>query len=173
VGGLRQYSIPFVGLKEGRHNFEFVADNSFFEQFDSSEVQKGLVKIHVELIKHSQFLELHFDLRGKVTVVCDRCLEPFVMGLEHVAVLYVQFGEKTYEQTDEILILADSISELGLEQYIYEYIHLALPYQRIHPEIDGNSGCDPEMIKRLESHNANDESDGEDPRWDKLKGLIK
>ena len=124
MGGLRQYSIPFVGLKEGRHNFEFVADNSFFEQFDSSEVQKGLVKINVELIKHSEFLELHFDLRGKVTVVCDRCLEPFVMGIEHGAVLYVRFGEKTYEQTDEVLILADSISEVRLEQYIYEYIHL-------------------------------------------------
>ena len=172
MGGLTQYAIPFRGLKEGKHNYEFVADNSFFEQFDTSEVQKGLVTIHVELIKHSHFLELHFELSGKVTVVCDRCLEPFVLGIVHDAVLYIRFGEKTYEQSEEVLILADSTNEVKLEQYIYEYIHLALPYQRVHQEIDGHSGCDPEMLKKLESYTANDESEGEDPRWDKLRGLI-
>ncbi len=172
MGGLRQHTIPFRGLKEGRHNFEFVADNSFFEQFETSEVSKGLVKVEVELIKHAQFLELHFELRGKVTVTCDRCLEPFVLGIENQAVLYIRFGEKSFEQTEEVIILADSTNEIRIDQYIYEYIHLALPYQRIHPEIDGHSGCDPEMMKKLEDHTPDDKSNGEDPRWDKLKGLI-
>lgn len=171
--GLRQYAIPFRGLKEGKHNFEFVADHSFFEHFDSSEVKKGLVKINVEMIKHSQFLELHFELAGKVSVQCDRCLEPFILGIDHHAVLYIRFGEKSYEQSEEIFVLSDSASEVRLEQYIYEYIHLALPYQRIHHEIDGHSGCDPEMMKKLDAYSANDESDREDPRWDKLRGLIK
>ena len=112
MAGLRQYAIPFRGLKEGRHSFEFVTDNSFFEQFDTSEVSKGLVKVQVELIKHSQFFELHFDLSGRVTVTCDRCLEPFAMGIEHQAVLYVRFGEKSYEQSGEVLILAESSNEL-------------------------------------------------------------
>ena len=172
MGGLREYTISFRGLKEGKHNFEFVAGDSFFDRFDSSEVKRGLVTILVELIKHSQFLELHFDLKGKVTVICDRCLEPFALGIEHSAVLYVRFGKKTYEESGEVLILADSESEVNLEQFIYEYIHLALPYQRIHPEIEGHSGCDPEMMEKLESHRPGDESDSNDPRWDKLKGLI-
>ena len=172
MGGLRQYAIPFRGLTEGKHDFEFVAYDSFFEQFDSSEVKRGLVKVHVELIKHSQFLELHFEIEGRVTVICDRCLELLAMGITHQAVLYIRFGETTQEQSEELLILADKSSEVRLEQYIYEYIHLALPYQRIHPEIDGNTGCDPEMMKKLEDRTANEESDSTDPRWDKLKGLI-
>ncbi len=172
MGGLRQYAIPFRGLKEGKHYFEFVADHSFFEQFDSSEIDRGLVKINVELIKHSQFLELHFELAGKVTVTCDRCLDSFVLPIEHQAVLFIRFDEKTREQSDEVLILADSSNEVRLEQYIYEYIHLALPYQKVHPEVDGHSGCNPEMMDKLREHAANDESGGEDPRWDKLKGLI-
>ncbi|MFC2112374.1 DUF177 domain-containing protein [Bacteroidota bacterium] len=172
MGGLRQYAIPFRGLKEGKHDFEFVADNLFFEQFDSSEVKRGLVKVRVELIKHSQFLELHFEIDGRVTVFCDRCLEPFAMGIDHRAVLYIRFGEKTYEQSEEVLILADSSSEVVLDQYIYEYTHLALPYQRIHPEIGGHTGCNPEMMKKLENHSAQEESESQDPRWDKLKGLI-
>ena len=172
MGGLRQYTIPFRGLKEGKHEFEFVADNSFFEHFESSEVNKGLVRIYIELIKHSHFLELHFEISGKVTVSCDRCLEPFVLGIDHQAELYIRFGEKSFEQSEEVIILADSTNEIRLEHYIYEYIQLALPYQRIHPEIDGNSGCDPEMMKKLRDHIADVESDSEDPRWDKLKGLI-
>lgn len=169
---MKQYAIPFRGLKEGTHGFEFIADNSFFEQFDSSEIRKGLVKVHVELIKHSQFLELHFDLKGRVTVPCDRCLEPFALGISHRAVLYVRFGERTYEQAENVLILEDSSSEVNTAQYIYEYIHLALPYQRIHPVAGGHSGCNPEMMEKLQAHTAKNESGKEDPRWGQLKGLI-
>ncbi len=174
MGGLRQFAIPFMGLKEGKHDFNFIVDNSFFEQFESSEVKKGVVNVQVELIKHSLFLELKFDINGRITVNCDRCLEPFVIRISHQAKLYVRFGEKTLEQTDELLILADSENEVHLDQLIYEYIHLALPIQRIHPEIDGMSGCNPEMMEKLNALDADDQEDAtEDPRWDKLKGLIK
>ena len=173
MGGLRQYAIPFTGLKEGKHDFNFVVDNSFFEQFESSEVKRGVVNIQVELIKHSQFLELQFDINGKMTVNCDRCLEPFVTRITHQAMLYVRFGEKTLEQSDDLLILADSENEVHLDQLIYEYIHLALPIQRIHPEIDGMSGCNPEMMEKLNALDGDDQEDAtEDPRWEKLKGLI-
>lgn len=174
MGGLRQYAIPFKGLKEGKHDFNFVVDNSFFEQFESSEVKRGLVNVQVELIMHSQFLELQFDINGKITINCDRCLEPFVTRITHQAMLYIRFGEKTLEQSDELLILADSENEVPLDQLLFEYIHLALPIQRIHPEIDGISGCNPEMMEKLNAHDADDtENASEDPRWEKLKGLIK
>ena len=174
MGGLRQFAIPFMGLKEGKHDFNFIVDNSFFEQFESSEVKKGVVNVQVEVIKHSQFLELQFDINGKITVNCDRCLEPFVIRISHQAMLYVRFGEKTLEQSDDLLILADSENEVHLDQLIYEYIHLALPIQHIHPEIDGISGCNPEMMEKLNDHDADDPVNvSEDPRWEKLKGLIK
>ena len=173
MGSLRQYAIPFRGLKEGKHEYHFVADNSFFEQFESSEVRKGLVNVQVELTKHNQFLELRFDIHGKITVHCDRCLEPFVTPVSHQAMLYVRFGERTLEQSDDLLILADSEHKIRVDQFIYEYIHLALPIQRIHPELDGLSGCDPEMMEKLQEHHADEREDAaEDPRWEKLKGLI-
>ena len=172
MGGLRQYAIPFRGLNEGRHDFELVVDNSFFEHFDTSEINKGLVRVHLEMIKHSHFLELQFDLSGEVTVACDRCLKPFVRGIDHKARLYIRFGEKAEEQSEEVVVLADSTNEVRLEQYIFEYIHLALPYQRIHPEIDGSSGCDSVMMDKLAEHTKHDESDSKDPRWDKLRELI-
>jgi uncharacterized protein len=174
VGVLRQYTIPFRGLKEGKHDFNFVVDSSFFEQFESSEVKKGLVNVRVEMTRHIQFLELQFDIQGKITVNCDRCLDPFTTGINHQARLYVRFGKQTMEQSDDLLILADSEHEVRLDQFIYEYIHLALPIQRFHPEIDGLSGCDPEMMEKLNAHHGDDAKNAsEDPRWETLKGLIK
>ena len=126
----------------------------------------------MDLEKHSQFLELHFNLSGTVIVCCDRCLEYFPLEIKHQARLYIRFGEKTHEQTDEVLVLADSENEIGLEQYFYEFIHLALPYQKIHPIKDGRTDCNPEMTKVLNSLNAEDSKNTEtDPRWDKLREI--
>jgi uncharacterized metal-binding protein YceD (DUF177 family) len=174
VGGLRQYAIPFKGLKEGKHDYHFVVDKTFFEQFESSEINRGIVDVHVELIKHTQFLELRFEINGKVTVFCDRCLDPFVTRISHQAMLYVRFGEETLEQSDDLIILAESENEVRLDQFMYEFIHLALPIQRLHPEIDGTSGCNPEMVDKLNAHHAGDpDRTTIDPRWEKLKELIK
>ncbi len=172
MGGPGQYSIPFRGLKEGRHNFHFDIDNTFFDHFESSEIKEGNVAVRVELENHSRFLELRFYIAGTVKVICDRCLDSFPLDIEEKnAVLYVRFGEENHEQTAELIILSDSENEINLAQYIYEFIHLALPSQRIHPEKDGLSGCNPEMTEKLKEHSAGGSKTTTDPRWDKLKGI--
>jgi uncharacterized protein len=172
VGGLGQYSIPFRGLKEGKHQFHFDIDDAFFDHFESSEIGRGELMARIDLDKHSQFLELHFFISGTVQVTCDRCLEEFPLEIQHQARLYIRFGEETLEQTDEVQILADSENEVRLEQYLYEFIHLALPYQKFHPEKEGVRSCNPEMKKVLASLSSEDSKNKEiDPRWDKLKEI--
>ena len=172
MGRWRQYSIPFRGLKEGKHCFHFDIEDTFFEYFESTEIKAGKILARIDLEKHSQFLELQFHLSGVVTVTCDRCLDSFPLEINHRARLYVRFGEKTYEQNDEILFLAHSENEIRLEQYLYEFIHLALPYQKVHPVIDGQSGCNPDMTERLIALTSNDiKNKDTDPRWDKLKEI--
>lgn len=172
MGGLRQYSIPFRGLKEGRHQFHFDIDEAFFDHFESSEISNGDLMARIDLEKHSQFLELHFSISGTVRVTCDRCLEEFPLEIRHQAKLYIRFGEVTHEQTDEVQILADSENEVRLEQYLYEYIHLALPYQKFHPVKEGMSGCNPVMERILDSLSSDDSKNREaDPRWDKLREI--
>ena len=56
-------------------------------------------------------------------------------------------------------------------QFFYEYIHLALPIKRIHPDDKkGRSTCNPVMIRKLEDHLIADD-DKTDPRWDELRKL--
>jgi hypothetical protein len=41
-----EFIIPFVGLKQGKHVFEFDITDAFFETFEYSIIQKG--KVHIE-----------------------------------------------------------------------------------------------------------------------------
>jgi uncharacterized protein len=172
VKDLRKYVIPFAGLKEGRHEFEFDIDDSFFEHFESSEIREGKLEADVILLKKQQVLELEFNIKGKVRTICDRCLGEFDFPLTYQGKLFFKFGEQSYELTDEIIILAASEHEINISQYIYEFIHLALPYRRIHPDINGISGCDSAMIQKLEALRTEDiKKTVHNPSWDKLREI--
>jgi uncharacterized metal-binding protein YceD (DUF177 family) len=172
VKDLRKYVIPFTGLKEGRHEFGFDVDDSFFEHFESSEITEGTLYVNVILVKKQQVLELDFDINGQVKTVCDRCLDEFYFPLAYQGKLFFKFGEESYELTDEIIILAASEHEINISQFIYEFIHLALPYRRIHPDINGVSGCNSEMIQKLYELRTDDKRNaGQSVTWDKLKEI--
>jgi uncharacterized protein len=165
------YSIPLAGLKEGRHTYGFTLGNDFFEAFEGTEIRKGELKAEVMLEKCSTHLQLDIVIKGNAEVMCDRCLEKFYLPLSCENRLFVRQG-KEWEETDpDMITMPLDEHELDLSQFFYEYIHLALPLKRIHPDdYKGRSTCDPEMIRRLEEHLIADE-DKSDPRWDVLKKL--
>ena len=168
-----QYVIAYKGLKDGLHLFDFKVDDLFFESFEESEIEKGDVNIHVSLNKKPTILEFLFEIDGKVTVSCDRCLDPVELEIEYEAPLYVKFGEETHEETDELYVISEQETEIDLAQFIYEFVHLSLPYRRVHPDDEnGNSTCNKEMLKRLEELSVNEEKPDTDPRWNNLKDLF-
>ena len=168
-----KYVIQFAGLKEGRHEFEFDVDDSFFEQFESSEIKKGKLAVRVILDKNRQVLEMGFFIQGTVQSICDRCLDELDLPLQYQGKLFFKFGEESYELTDEIIILSSSEYKINISQYIYEFIHLALPYRKIHPDINGASGCNSGMIQKLESlTNHETREKNYNYSWDKLKEII-
>lgn len=168
-----QYVIAYKGLKDGLHLFDFKVDDLFFESFEESEIEKGDVNIHVSLNKKPTILEFLFEIDGRVTVSCDRCLDPVELEIEYEAPLYVKFGEETHEETDELYVISEQETEIDLAQFIYEFVHLSLPYRRVHPDDEnGNSTCNKEMLKRLEELSVNEEKPDTDPRWNNLKDLF-
>ena len=74
---LKQFVIPFGGLKSGMHKFSIKVDDLFFEQFEYSEIKKGSVSVEVGLEREEKMLILNFIISGKVEMHCDRCYEPF------------------------------------------------------------------------------------------------
>jgi uncharacterized protein len=165
------FAIPIGGLKEGHHYYDFKIDEAFFEQFVESEVKEGELTAVVEADKRSSHIDLTIRITGYVSISCDRCLALFSHPVECVNRLLVKFGRTHEDEDPDMITLPADEHDLDLKQYFYEYIMLALPIQRIHPDdSQGNSTGDPEMLKRLREHIVNDENET-DPRWDELKKL--
>ena len=176
VRNVERYRIPFKGLKEGSHTFDFEIDRSFFERFSRSEIGESDLHVQVVLQKSLRLLTLDFMIAGTVRVPCDRCLDEFDLPVAFQETLYVKFGEKRHEESANVLVIPEDDAVLEISQYIYEYTHLALPLRRVHPDDEhGHSTCNPVMLKKLEelSVETDNQEDHIDQRWSVLRNFIK
>ena len=173
----KEYLIPFIGLKLGKHHFEYQISNAFFEIFDYNEYQDSNIKVNVVLEKKSTLLELSFKHKGFVKVPCDLTSEDFDMPIKGKMKLIVRFGEEFNNDNEELLILPHGEFEIDIAQYIYEMIVLSVPLRRVHPGIKDGS-LQTEALTKLnelavkEIKEENKEEENIDPRWDKLKQLL-
>jgi len=166
------FQIPIGGIKEGHHTFNFEIDNSFFESFEESEIREGSLHAVAEVEKSTSHIDIVTLISGIVRIPCDRCLEMFDYPLDCTNRFVVKFGDERDESDPEIITVAHDEHYLDLMQFFYEFIYLALPIQRVHPDDpSGNSTCNPFMISKLNEHLVNSEIKI-DPRWEELKKLM-
>lgn len=174
---LKEFLIPFVGLKLGKHHFDYQINNEFFENFDYHEFQNSDIKVNLVLDKKSNMLELDFKHKGTVNVPCDLTSEDFDLPIKGKMKLIVRFGEEFNNDNEELLILPHGEFELDVSQYIYEMIALSVPSKRIHPGVKDGS-LQTEALNKLnelrvkEEKVENKEEEDIDPRWEKLKKLL-
>ncbi|MCY1519724.1 Large ribosomal RNA subunit accumulation protein YceD [compost metagenome] len=171
---LKQFSIPFTGLKLGNHQFDFEIDKGFFDAFEYSLVKDGKLKASVDLDKQETMLILHFNIEGTIQLGCDKCLAEFAQPLEIKERQIVKFAEDNLESDDlEIIMLNRKESELDVSELIYEYITVAVPYINKCEQV--GQACDQAMIATLEKlaggSTVNEEEENDDPRWAALKKL--
>ncbi|MEQ3661263.1 MAG: DUF177 domain-containing protein [Flavobacterium sp.] len=171
---LKEFLIPFAGLKEGKHQFEYQIGNSFFELFQFDEYQNVDVKVNVVLEKKSTIMELCFVHKGIVNVPCDKTGENFDLAIKGKFDLVVKFGEEFNNENEELLILPHGEFQLDVSQYIYESIVLSVPFKRVHPGVkDGTLETEAfETLDKLAPKDENKENEDIDPRWENLKKLL-
>ena len=58
---IRDYQIPWVGLKNGEHNFHFEIDESFFTYFDHAEIKRCDIHIDLKFQKSEHLFILKFE----------------------------------------------------------------------------------------------------------------
>ncbi len=166
-----QFIIPVTGLKPGSHQFDFEIDDSFFENFEYSEIRNGGIHLHLVIEKEENLLVFHFDFKGHVRVPCDRCYEPFDLPIGGKERLILKFGHDFHEESEEVQVVPIGENHFDISPFIYEYIHLSLPVRRVHPENElGENTCDAGIIERLENLATSSEPD---PRWEVLLKLKK
>jgi len=169
----KEFDIPFSGLKQGKHKFDYKIENKFFESFGYDEFNDAKIALHVVLNKMSTMLELEMQAEGSVNVDCDTTAEPYDQKINGNLELVVNFGDEYNDENDEILIIPHSEHQLNIAQYVYEMLVLAVPQKRIHPGVlDGT--LESEALNKLEELSPKEQKDNKedsDPRWDELKKL--
>ena len=165
---LKNYDIDISKLDLGQHEFLYQVNDEFFELFDYSLVSEGNFAVKVLLEKKTTFLTLDFEIKGFVTLSCDRSLDSFEHQLEVNKELVLKYGEEQKEVSDEIEIIPSNTQRINVAKYLYDFIGVAIPMKKLHPRYKD----DPEDNQIIFSSDGDEESETDiDPRWSELKKL--
>ena len=181
---LRNYDIDIIRLREGKHTFTFEVNDEFFSEFeDNNLVTHGNLAVNVVLNKDINLIEALFDIEGTVELVCDRSLELFDYPLKASDKILYKYGSEEQEINEDIYVITRDTPRLKLAQLIYEFILLALPAKKIHPdyvgEMDDEDFDDEGQLVYTSEEDWEDDEENSlsdedaDTRWEILKRLKK
>ena len=169
MNDLKEFSIPFKGLSIGVHNYKWEISHKFFEAIDNSEIDDAKIEVILDLEKQERMMVCNLSITGSIFVKCDRCLDNLELPVNSEENLYIKFGAESEEETEDVLIIAESEYQIDISRLINEFIILSLPLKKVHSSgKKGGSGCNKEIISKLEELSSEKKVD---PRWEKLKNL--
>ncbi len=151
----REHEIAFVGLKPGDHVYEYRVDDKFFVPYGEQDFTNCDTNIKLTLEKNTGFMQLKFDIDGTVEAVCDRCGNSLPLQLWdefNIIVKMVDDPEAANEQEEDpdVYYIARGESHLHLADWIYEFINLSIPLQKMCKENEkGESTCNKEVLEKL------------------------
>ena len=162
--------------------YEYRLDNQFFLDLDASEVQKGQVNVILKVRKTSGVYQLDFHTKGKVVVICDRCLDEMEQLIETEDQLKVKLGSE-YSEVDDIVVVPEEDGYINVAWFIYEFIALSIPMKHVHAPGKCNKDMESKLSKLLrvsadeeDEFENSDESEETshpiDPRWNELKKIL-
>lgn len=161
----KDFIIPVKGLSAGKHSYEFRLDGGFFREYGSTIIKDADLSANILLEKGAGWMRLDVHTTGSVTVECDRCLDDLVIPVDFEVPLQVKFSKAHLtddDSDDEFVIMDSSDGELDMSQFLYDYVSINLPLQKVHK--DGE--CNKEMIARLEDNRLRCSEDAENGESD-------
>ncbi|MGN6539383.1 MAG: YceD family protein [Ginsengibacter sp.] len=160
MGNHREYDIAFVGLKPGFHEFNYQIEDKFFADYKITDFSDCHASVKLTLEKNTSFMLLKFEIGGSVNVICDRCGNTLPMDLwdEFKLVVKQVTNPEEMNQNEEdadVFYISQTESHLHLAGWIYEFILLSVPNQRMCSEDEmGGPQCNKEilaMLKKMKS----------------------
>lgn len=160
------FRIDYRNLQIGLgRDFVFEIPADFFSHWPEAEVGAVAVpdsEVSVHALRRSTtLLELSVRINAEVTLTCDRCLDEFLCPVYFEGHPVVKISDSVPEgerysgdaaqgeannSDGDILWISTAEEAIDLRQYVYESIMLALPFQRVHPEM---KDCNQDMLQRF------------------------
>lgn len=182
----KSFDIEVIKFKEGKHEIDFEIGDSFFQNFEDNEiVRKGKLTTRVIMDKGANVIELTFHIQGTVQLTCDRSLELFDHPLDFSEKMIYKYGAAEQEIDENVYMITRDTPSINVAQLIYEFILLALPAKKIHPDyvnelddedLEADGGyvyIDDELDEEAEdeAQETGEEPKPVDPRWEQLMKL--
>ncbi|MEO8591271.1 MAG: DUF177 domain-containing protein [Flavobacteriales bacterium] len=163
---LKEYDIPFTGLKDGEHEFQFELGQAFFEATGEEEFEGGRVQATVKLDKSATMLVTNIHMEGPVALRCDHCDGPLEFMLKGDQRQIFRLTDQEEYDDDELVSVDPHAHSVNLTHYLYECLRLAVPARHVH----ATGQCDPEVEQAL-GRLAIEHEPVPDPRWEALEQL--
>lgn len=166
-----KYRIEYKQLEKGKHTINYKIDRFFFELFNYSEINNGLINVDIELKNNGNLFIADIHLNGFIKTECDICLEEFDLEIENKFNLFFKFTEEELDDEDDVIYISPNDDFIDFSKHLYDYIILSLPIKKVHPlNSKGERVCSLEVLKQLDTF-APTEKLNNSPEWEKLKSL--
>ena len=143
----KEFVIPFVGLKQGVHEFNFEIGKAFFESIEYSIVLEGNVYVTFLLDKKETMLIGDYTIRGTVKASCGRCNDPVDVDVEGEFQLVYKFDDKPSEDESLVIVYPEEY-EIDVKESIHEFISVSIPSRTVHKEGE----CNEDVMKILSEY---------------------
>lgn len=166
------FVLPVATLSEGTHAFHFPIPKAFFSERPEALLQDCVGALQIRLQKTSTLVELWLKISCEVGLCCDRTLRPFKEKLHIEKKLWLKWAEKAGPIDEEMIVLPYGKHSLCLDSHIYDYISLALPMKRLHPECRTETTPQADVLLYSTQHQTTPSaSKAIDARWRTLQTL--
>lgn len=163
--------IPILHLSEGLHRFEQDIKPGALH-FYRQEVYPGVIQAVAEVNKFQKNIRCRVSLRTTAHHACDRCLEEFDLPCVCDFELLFHLGKEDLPTDEEdVVLLAPETAEVDLSEWIMEQLILSIPMKLLCRE-DCQGIC-PGCGASLNQEACRCGAKPGDPRWEKLRELLK
>ncbi|MDE7470734.1 MAG: DUF177 domain-containing protein [Paramuribaculum sp.] len=176
-------------MSEGRHEFTYHLDKTFFVNMESSDIHDADVDVTLVVTRKNDAYDMAFTFKGTLTLICDRCLDDLLFPVDTTYHITVEYGDEYRDESDDLMIIPESDPYLNVSFIIYDTVALTIPLKHVHPLGKCNRAMSA-MLRKHRAHRPGDEDadleddlidemeaadDGgdtpTDPRWNALSGL--
>lgn len=163
--------IPILHLEDGFHVYDFTVKAGALH-FYRQEVYPEEMAVHVEVNKYEKNIQCALEIHTMGHYTCDRCLADYVLPFEDSFQLLFHLGQRDLitDEEDVIVLPAETV-EIDLTDWVIEMLILDVPMKMLCREDCKGicPGCGADL--NLEACTCAEVRT--DPRWEKLKQLLK
>ncbi len=142
-------------------------------EFSLGDIEHDGINLRVHFTKILNTLQLKFEAKTNLQLICDRSLETFSYPVtSNYNILFKPDIEDDETDNQAIRQLNLSSNIIDIEKEVRDSILLSIPIKKLHPRFIREDGTETDYVATFgDSGEPENDEDSTDPRWDALKQL--